>query len=38
MRKELVFEIKNNSYKNNKHHFQKDKKQINISDVDTKKK
>ena len=33
MRKELVFKIKNNNYTNHKHYFQKDKKPININEV-----
>ena len=37
MRKDLVFKIKNNSHTKNKYYFQKDKKQININEVDTEK-
>ena len=37
MRQELVCKIKNNNYKKDKYHFKKDKKLININDVDTKK-
>ena len=37
MRKKLVFKIKNNSYTKDKYYFQKDKKPININEVDTEK-
>ena len=33
MRKELVFKIKNNNYTKEKYYFQKDKKTININEV-----
>ena len=37
MRKELVFNNRYNDFTKNKYYFQKDKKPININDVDTKK-
>ena len=37
MEKELVFKIKNKSYDTNKYLFRKDKKSININDIETKK-
>ena len=37
MRKELVFNNGYNNYTKDKYYFQKDKKPININDVDTKK-
>ena len=35
MRKELVFKIRHSHYTKNKYYFQKDKKPININDVET---
>ena len=37
MRKELIFNNGHNNYTIDKHYFQKDKKPININEVDTKK-
>ena len=37
MRKELVFNNEQNNYSIDKYYFQKDKKPININEVDTKK-
>ena len=37
MRKELVFGIRHNNYAKDKYYFQKDKKTVNINDVETKK-
>ena len=37
MRKELIFNNRHNNYIIDKHYFQKDKKPINIDEVDTKK-
>ena len=36
MRKELVFKIRHNNYTKDKLYFQKDKKPVNINEVDTK--